>query len=477
MRPPVIYHVDDEVQILERFERLITKAIPTARLKGFFNAQAFEAALTEGQPVDVFVIDVFLDHSESPRGVALAELCRKLYPASAVILCSSSSDLRLIRDGMTRGADDFIAKDAPPQTIITAISAAMRVYFDRTTQQPIHASKYVGTTIRDIAERIPRLLQSAVNGVYIEGESGSGKEIVANLFESAMPSGVPFIKVNCAALSPQLISSELFGHVKGAFTGAITEKEGLLEAADGGWIFLDEIALMPAEAQGALLRALDNQTLRRLGSNKERPVNFRVISATNESLAAKVSEGTFRKDLWQRLCETVITLPPLRLRRHEISDLVHFFCTSMRGGPYTLAPRVLDILQSYDWREGNVRELRNALRAMTEKAVDGILTPASIPAHIWDAVESSAHATSGRRGLRVSWDGDQRPDFDRLVAELLLELIRAEFKSRGRLSVRALAKALGIPKSSMPTKIKALIDSRIITTEDLQTMIKMADAD
>ena len=471
----IIYHVDDEVQILDRFERIVQQAIPAARVKGFLSAKEFETAIAAQPPVDVFVIDAFLDRSQIPQGIELAALCRKHYPKSVIVLCSSSADLRLIRDSMTRGADDYIAKDAAPETIIATICAAQKVYDDRKIHSPSRSSQYIGKTLQNVAERIPRILQSAVNGVYIEGESGAGKEIVASLFETAMPRGVPFVKINCAALSPQLISSELFGHVKGAFTGAIADKEGLLEAADGGWVFLDEIALLPVEAQGALLRALDNQTLRRLGSNKERPLNFRVISATNESLAAKVADGTFRKDLWQRLCETIIPLPPLRARRNEISEFVHFFCATMRGGPYTLAPRVLEILQAYDWREGNVRELRNALRAMTEKAVDGILTPSSVPAHIWDAAENSGPDTSGRRGLRVSWKGDERPGFDRLVSELLLELIKAEFKSRGPLSVRALAKALGIPKSSMPTKLKGLIESKLITADDMRRMMKSTD--
>lgn len=477
MKTPVIYHLDDEAQIIERFQRLLNSGIPGARIKGFIAESDFDYALSEAPTVDVFVIDAFLDRSAVAKGVALTEFCRKQYPLAAIILSSSSSDLRVVRDSMLHGADDFIAKDAAPQTIIAAINAAMAKYAHRKQIEDSPSFRYVGKTMRDISERISKINQSAVNGVYIEGESGVGKEVIATLFESTIQKGVPFVKVNCATLAPQLITSELFGHVKGAFTGATGDKEGLLEAADGGWIFLDEIALLPIEAQGALLRALDNQTLRRLGSNKERPVNFRVISATNESLAAKVSAGTFRKDLWQRLCETLIQLPPLRTRRDEIPELVNFFCESMRGGPYTLAPRVMEILKAYDWREGNIRELRNALRAMTERAVDGILTPSSIPAHIWDAVDTAADSKLGIRGIKVTWSGEERPAFDQLISEMLLELIKAEFKARGRLSVRALAKAIGIPKSSMPTKIKAITDAGLITSDELHLMIKSTDSD
>jgi DNA-binding NtrC family response regulator len=477
MSEPILYLLDDEAQILERFERLLGSQFPSARIKCFFDANDFKEAIAKSPPVDVFVIDAFLDRSQNPTGLGVVEFCRRLYPSAVIVLSSSSADLRLIRDSIGRGADDFVAKEASPETVLATVSTLLQAYDERKQGQSEKLATYVGKTMKDIALRVPRVLQSAVNCVYIEGESGSGKEIVANLFEKALSPGVPFVKLNCAALSPQLISSELFGHVKGAFTGAIADKEGLLGAADGGWIFLDEIALLPVEAQGALLRALDNHTLRRLGSNKDQPLDIRVISATNESLAKKVEEGAFRKDLWQRLCETVITVPPLRLRRHEIPELVDHFCITMRGGPYTLAPRVLDVLQAYDWREGNVRQLRNALRAMTEKAINKILTPNSIPIHIWDAVENMNDDPMGRRGLRVTWKGDRRPEFDGLVSELLLELIKAEFKSQGRLSVRGLAKALGIPKSSMPAKIKALIDSNLVAAEEIHKMIKLADAE
>jgi len=295
-----------------------------------------------------------------------------------------------------------------------------------------------------------------------------------------MPSNTPFVRVNCGAIAPSLVVSEMFGHVKGAFTGAICEKKGLIEAANNGWIFLDEIATLPSDAQAALLRAIDNQKIRRIGATRDFTVNFRVLSATNEPLEDLVAAGRFRKDLWQRLRETEIVLPPLRERKSEISEFINYFCQTMRGGPYALAPTVMDILNNYDWREGNIRELRNCLRSMTEKAVHQILTPNCIPDRVWCSalgtsvshmLTNSINGPSTIPKIELTWQETSRPDFEKLSAILFMELIRAEHAIHGKVSMRSLARALGIPKSTLPSKIQSIVDYGLAKKHELHDLI------
>ena len=149
---------------------------------------------------------------------------------------------------------------------------------------------------------------------------------------------------------------------------------------------LDEVATLSSPAQVALLRALENQEIRPVGASKEKKVEVRIISATNESLAQLVEQGKFRADLWQRLCEATIELPPLRDRMEELPTIVNHFCSQMNYGPYSITQEAMSLLKEYDWRRGNIRELRNCLRAMTEGAIEGVLSPASIPKHIWRSI-------------------------------------------------------------------------------------------
>jgi DNA-binding NtrC family response regulator len=480
-----IYHLDDDVQVLERFERIFFHGLlgRPVSVQSFEQASELESTLQPKPAVDIFILDVHLQ-DETPDGVRLAEFCRGLYPDAVIFMCSNATDLRTIRSSLLVGATDYIAKESLPEEIISRVEAALK---DRNASDRLFAETskmHAGSTLSLVKLRMPQLIDSAVNCVYILGESGTGKEVVADLLEAALPKGTPFIKLNCGSISQSLIASELFGHAKGSFTGAVADKPGIIEAANNGWIFLDEVATLPMDAQVSLLRAIDNQAIRRVGSTTERKVNFRIISATNEPLSELVDKGTFRRDLWQRLRETQIELPPLRERRHELPELIDHFCTSMRGGPYQLAPTVVNILCTYTWKEGNIRELRNCLRAMTEKSIDRMLTPRSIPEHIWVSVDLNAikaeSASDGRplateSSLTVEWQGNTRPPFEDLSNRLLIEAIRQEYKLVGCMSLRSAAKAMGIAKSSMAGKIKTLLECKAIALEELGKMIQMID--
>ncbi len=481
-----VLHLDDDEIILERFAQILNKGLlgRSVTVDSTHKVDDFVGRFKGKGFPDVVLIDVFLEN-EQKTGLELAEFVRQRSPHTVILMVSSAKDIKTVRGSLKAGADDFVSKDVKPNELVARIEEALETRAEKKTGSNQASSgttlqQISGATIASIKLRVPAIIQSAVNCVYVEGESGTGKEVVANLFAAALPKGTPFVRLNCGSITPTLLSSELFGHTKGSFTGAAADKPGLIESADGGWIFLDEVATLPIDAQIALLRAIDNQAIRRIGSNSERPVQFRVISATNEPLQELVSQGKFRRDLWQRLRETYIKLPPLRARKHEIPELVDFFLGTMRGGPYQLAIAVQEALTVYDWNEGNIRELRNCLRAMTEKSINGVLTPKSIPEHIWEAIEaadtgkpkSSTLPINDRLNeIRLSWSGT-RPSIELLSDQLLLEILRAEYHDQGPLSLRAAGKALGIPKSTISSRLKRIVENGLVLDSELQQMMK-----
>jgi transcriptional regulator with PAS, ATPase and Fis domain len=212
--------------------------------------------------------------------------------------------------------------------------------------------------------------------VLIEGETGTGKDVVARSLHAASPrASGPFVPIDCGAIPVTLIESELFGHVRGAFSGAQTDRRGVFEEADHGTLFLDEIGELPIHVQPKLLRAIEARAVRRLGSNVERPIDVRIVAATNRSLARCVNEGTFREDLYYRLAVVEVTLPPLRARRDDIATLARHFYERLGGGP-ALTPEFIATITGRGW-PGNVRELRNFI----ERSVSlGLVAESSSPA-------------------------------------------------------------------------------------------------
>jgi DNA-binding NtrC family response regulator len=252
--------------------------------------------------------------------------------------------------------------------------------------------------------------------VLLTGESGTGKELIArSLHLQSRRSQGPFVPVNLAALPESLIESELFGHVRGAFTGAATERAGLIEAADHGTLFLDEIGDMPLATQVKLLRTLESNELRRLGDNALRVVDVRVVAATHRDLRWEVAEGRFREDLYYRLNVVQIDLPPLRERREDIGLLASYFLErlSARVGRPRLAfsPEATQLLERYDY-PGNVRELENAIEHAVVVSEGALLTAADLPAAIREPrlLSSGGRGSGGGRGPHDEWGGsDARP--------------------------------------------------------------------
>jgi DNA-binding NtrC family response regulator len=240
--------------------------------------------------------------------------------------------------------------------------------------------------MRDIQQRLARVLNSSVRALLVSGESGSGKEMVADTLRSLLPLGSPFISINCAALATNLIEGEIFGHEKGAFTGATQSKIGLYEAADGGWFFLDEVARLSLPAQASLLRALENGEVRPVGGTRSKKVNVKVIAATNESLDKMVELGEFRADLLSRLRGYEIGLPPLRARSHlERQEIVEALLDRLNatvhveGKEYRITNSCMAVLCDLPWDQGNIRELWQTILAMSVDASDGVLSLESLP--------------------------------------------------------------------------------------------------
>lgn len=342
-----------------------------------------------GDPVDCVVLDL-----EMP-GVDGFEVLRTLERKgieTPVVVYTGTGDFERCVQAIRLGAYGFVDKAEPMERVVQEIRSAVerrRLRLEVSTlQRRLGESSLAGRSqaierLRDTIARIAPVPST----VLITGESGSGKELVArDLHRLGAGSGGPFIAINCAALPEHLVESELFGHERGAFTGAATMRQGAFEAAGRGTLFLDEIGELPLAAQPKLLRVLEDRTVTRLGSTRAVPVEARVVAATNRDLVAEVTAGRFREDLYYRLNVHTVPVPPLRERRTDVPMLAERFlaATCSRFGmlPKRISGDALDLLMAYDWCRNNVRELRNAVERMVIAADGEMIRPDHLPREI-----------------------------------------------------------------------------------------------
>jgi two-component system, NtrC family, response regulator PilR len=347
--------------------------------------------MLQQEPADVIITDVRMPDMD---GIELLRAVREFLPDIGVILMTAFATVDTAREAFKLGADDFIQKPfdveelklivkkaLEKQALIDENRAFKRAQRDRGSVRNIvgHSDKMqaVYQMIETVAE-----VQSTV---LVTGESGTGKELVARAIHDLSPRAEkPFISINCGAFTETLLESELFGYVKGSFTGANTNRKGLFEAANRGTIFLDEIGEMSHAMQVKLLRVLQERRVRPVGAHEESPIDARVIAATNRDLKKMADEGTFREDLFYRISVIPISLPPLRERKEDIGALVaHFikkFC-DQTGRNLTINPRSMQFLENYAWH-GNVRELEHTIeRAVALERTEEI-QPERLPEHI-----------------------------------------------------------------------------------------------
>jgi two-component system response regulator HydG len=335
--------------------------------------------IVRGQAVDVLLLDL---RSPTGEGMALLHEIKALNPDLVVVVMTAYATVPAAVEAMRTGATDYLTKPFVMDELVAVLERALEQATERRAvdgasrqlRESLRSGHGLGSMVgrSPEMEKLYRILAKVAQSshpVLILGESGVGKELVARSIHTNGPyADRPFVPVDCGSLVPTLMESELFGYVKGAFTGANRTKEGLLASAQGGTVFLDEIGELPLDLQAKLLRALQEKEVRPVGANHRIAINVRILAATNRDLSGMVEQGRFRKDLYYRLSVVNLRIPPLRERKQDIPLLANHFLERMAretGVPHTLSDDALRTLMEYEW-PGNVRELENSLdRACT----------------------------------------------------------------------------------------------------------------
>ena len=405
--------------------------------------------LVADEAPDLVFLDIWMPGLD---GLETLESLKRVRPEVAVVMISGHGTIETAVKATRLGAYDFIEKPLSiEKTLLSLTRALEHGRLERENARLREAlesrSEIIGESdaIRALCEQIA--VAAPTNGrVLVHGENGSGKELVARAIHarSARQHG-PFVEVNCAAIPEELIESELFGHEKGAFTGALMRRRGRFELAHGGTLFLDEIGDMTLKTQAKVLRALEEQAFERVGGKDTIKVDVRVIAASNQDLQAMIKEGRFREDLYYRLSVIPIEVPPLRARKEDIPLLVdHFlavFCAENGRGPRTVSGEALAYFLSYDW-PGNVRELRNMVERLVIMSPRDVIGPEDLPAPLRPKDDAPPAGEARERTLR-----EAREQFER--AYIVAELRAHEW------NMTRTAERLGIERSHLYRKIKA----------------------
>ncbi|ADN77796.1 two component, sigma54 specific, transcriptional regulator, Fis family [Ferrimonas balearica DSM 9799] len=392
---------------------------------------------------DLLIVDISLPGRD---GIEWHEALDMDTRRSDVIFMTGFADMETAIRALRAGAVDFILKPFRLEQMMQAVDRCIERRLLRRENLLLrrevahtHPNTIIGNSaaMAEVKSVIGRV--AATNAVVlIEGESGTGKELVARSLHQMSGRSGSFVAVNCGAIAPELLESELFGHVAGAFTGARGAREGLFSFASGGTIFLDEIGEMPLQMQTALLRVLEQRTIRPVGSEKESPVDVRVVAATNRELQLEVEEGRFRRDLYYRLNVLNIRIPSLKERPEDVVDLVHFFtrqlATELGLREVAWSHEDLQVMQRYDW-PGNIRELRNL--------VERCLLLGKPPAEYWRSQETPVAEAPAGAGY---------PDDMELKEVERLHVLQVVAAQEGNKS--AAARVLGVSRKTLDRKFK-----------------------
>ncbi|OAG28077.1 sigma-54-dependent transcriptional regulator [Thermodesulfatator autotrophicus] len=440
--------IDDEEAILESLADILED-------EGYQVLTALNA--TEGlekikqEPVDLLILDVWLPDQD---GLKLLKSLKKDLPDLPVIVISGHGTVETAVKAIKLGAFDFLEKPLSYDRVVVSVANALK--FRALKEENITLKKHLtgpGITgqskaIQELREAIKRVAQTDAT-VLITGESGVGKEVAARMIHAlSRRAEKPFVAVNCAAIPEDLIESELFGHEKGAFTGAFSSKKGKFDLANGGTIFLDEIGDMSLSAQAKVLRVLQEKCFERVGGTKTITVDVRVIAATNKNLTEEIKKGRFREDLYYRLNVIPIHIPPLRERTEDIPLLIEEFLDELARhsglGRKKIAPEAIEALKRYPW-PGNIRELRNLIERLVILSQKEIISLEDLPPEI----NKPLHTAFG-----------QEPWFECNDFKQARSLFEKEFLKRKLAeyhgNISQTAEAIGLERTYLHRKLKAL---------------------
>lgn len=445
--------VDDVPTMTEQY------AYDIHRLAGFETLTASDGKRALDQlgraAVDCIILDLEMPGMD---GFAVLEVLERQGSEVPVIVYTGTGDYQRCARAIRLGAYGFIDKAEPMERVVQEIESALERR--RLRSEVATLRRQLGTETSLIGSSLPmKRLREAIgrvagipSPVLILGESGSGKELVARDLHRLGPNPKgPFIPLNCAALPENLVESELFGHERGAFTGAVATRKGAFESSERGTLFLDEVGELPLPAQAKLLRVLEDRVVTRLGSSRGIPISARVVAATNRELESEVTAGRFRQDLYYRLNVHVLLVPPLRDRLSDIPELAAEFlaaiCERFGIRLKKLSPEALALLMGYDWAQNNVRELRNVIERMIIAADGEVLRPEHVPFEIQE-----------RSAVRPGTAADNR-SFQGLRLEAERKIVLSALE-RNEWHITRTAEELGLADHSSLLKLMRRLDLR-----------------
>ncbi|MGL5781290.1 MAG: nitrogen regulation protein NR(I) [Plesiomonas shigelloides] len=463
-----VWVVDDDSAIRWVLDKALSSS--QIRCETFDSAAAVLDALQQSKP-DVLLSDIRMPGMD---GLTLLGQLQQQAPQLPVIIMTAHSDLDAAVSAYQRGAFDYLPKPFDLDEAVALVERALQHSFEQRQQrtpanEPVRGaqSEIIGEApaMQEVFRAIGRLSRTAIS-VLINGESGTGKELIAHALHRHSPrANAPFIALNMAAIPKDLIESELFGHEKGAFTGAGAVRQGRFEQANGGTLFLDEIGDMPLDIQTRLLRVLADGQFYRVGGHTPLHVDVRIIAATHQDLEARVREGQFREDLFHRLNVIRLQLPALRERRQDIAALSrHFLLSAARElgvEAKTLHPDTLRVMSEFHW-PGNVRQLENICRGLTVMAAGKEIFVSDLPAELTrpaSSVDTAASALNWQQPLQ-QWVLQQlargqedllttlQPEFEQLLLDAALQHTRGHKQEAARL--------LGWGRNTLTRKLKEL---------------------
>ncbi len=409
--PPRVLTIDDEAVVCESIRRVL---VPEGYHVSTSTSSRDGLELMKKEAFDLLLLDIKMPDMD---GIEVLRRVSDMSPETEVIIITGYATIETAVEAIKLGAFDYLEKPVSPPQLLVAVARALErkqlVNLTQRLRSELETRYSIGNVVCSSAgmRKVMQLVSKVAptnSTVLITGDTGTGKDLIARAVHyNSQRRDAPFVVADCASLSDSLLESEIFGHVRGAFTGAVRDRKGLAETARGGTLFLDEISTMPLPVQGSLLRLLQEREIRPVGSDKAVSVDVRLIAATNRDLQEMVDEGSFREDLFYRLSVFAIRIPPLRDRREEIPLLAHHFVkrfsAQFKKEIDGITPTAMAALEAHDW-PGNVRELEHAMERAVLLAEGGAIDLTAIPTMVghassaeWDDVPADARALAARK--------------------------------------------------------------------------------